>query len=89
VEGFGLPLVEALHHGTPVIASDLPVFREIGGGIPDFLDPLDGIAWRELILAYAADPSPARDAQLARLKGYRAPTWSDHFCVVDGLIASV
>ena len=30
-EGFGLPLIEAKHFGTPVIASDLPVFREIAG----------------------------------------------------------
>jgi glycosyltransferase involved in cell wall biosynthesis len=30
-EGFGLPLVEAAFHGKPVIARDLPVFREIGG----------------------------------------------------------
>jgi glycosyltransferase involved in cell wall biosynthesis len=30
-EGFGLPLVEAARHGTPIIARDLPVFREIGG----------------------------------------------------------
>jgi len=30
-EGFGLPLVEAAHHGVPIIARDLPVFREIAG----------------------------------------------------------
>ena len=30
-EGFGLPLVEALQRGIPVMASDLPVFREICG----------------------------------------------------------
>lgn len=31
VEGFGLPLVEALFRKVPVIASDIPVFREIAG----------------------------------------------------------
>ncbi|MCC9595491.1 MULTISPECIES: glycosyltransferase [unclassified Rubrivivax] len=30
-EGFGLPLVEAANHGTPVVCSDIPVFREICG----------------------------------------------------------
>jgi glycosyltransferase involved in cell wall biosynthesis len=31
-EGFGLPLIEAARHRLPVIARDLPVFREVGGG---------------------------------------------------------
>jgi glycosyltransferase involved in cell wall biosynthesis len=30
-EGFGLPLVEAAHHGMPVFARELPVFREVAG----------------------------------------------------------
>lgn len=30
-EGFGLPLIEAAQHGLPVIARDLPVFREVAG----------------------------------------------------------
>ncbi|KQQ33669.1 hypothetical protein ASF61_11465 [Duganella sp. Leaf126] len=30
-EGFGLPLIEAARHGLPIIARDLPVFREVGG----------------------------------------------------------
>ncbi|ERK69905.1 glycosyltransferase family 4 protein [Leifsonia aquatica] len=30
-EGFGIPLVESMTLGTPVIVSDIPIFREIGG----------------------------------------------------------
>ncbi|MBP3297992.1 MAG: glycosyltransferase family 4 protein [Lachnospiraceae bacterium] len=29
-EGFGLPVIEAIHHGTPVLAADIPVLREVG-----------------------------------------------------------
>src|SRR5271166_4948665 len=28
-EGFGLPLIEAAHHGLPIIARDIPIFREV------------------------------------------------------------
>jgi glycosyltransferase involved in cell wall biosynthesis len=30
-EGFGLPLVEAIQHGKPILARDIEVFREFGG----------------------------------------------------------
>lgn len=40
-EGFGMPTLEALQFGTPVIASDIPVFREIVGELGTFVDPLD------------------------------------------------
>jgi glycosyltransferase involved in cell wall biosynthesis len=89
VEGYGLPLVEALHSGTPVIASDLPVFREIGKGIPEFLDPLNATAWEQAILDYTHGSSEARYEQIRRLAGYRAPTWDDHFYKVEAWMAQL
>ncbi len=38
-EGYGLPLVEAMAVGTPVIASDIPIFREVGGDAAAYVDP--------------------------------------------------
>lgn len=88
-EGFGLPLVEALGAGVPVIASDLPVFREIGGDVPDYLDPLDGRGWMRTILEYADDNGPARTAQLARLRRYTPPDWSRHFGTIDAWLPTL
>jgi glycosyltransferase involved in cell wall biosynthesis len=86
-EGYGLPVAEALRNGTPVIASDLDVFREIAGNVPDYLDPLDGPAWRQAILDYSADPSPRREAQLERLKELELPSWRAHFEAVEPWLA--
>jgi glycosyltransferase involved in cell wall biosynthesis len=83
VEGFGIPLVEALSLGVPAITSDLPVFLEIAGDIPDYLDPIDGAGWQALVLEYARPDSPRRQAQLQRMHGYAAPNWNDHFALVE------
>lgn len=40
-EGFGLPLVEAMSVGTPLVVSDIPVFREVGGDAATYVDPDD------------------------------------------------
>lgn len=85
-EGYGLPLAEALAHGTPVIASDLPVFREIAGDIPDYVNPLDGIGWLAAIASYARDDGERRAAQLERIRRFVPSTWDQHFAIVDDLL---
>lgn len=81
-EGFGLPLAEALAQGLPVLCSDIPVFREVGGDVPEFIDPLDGLGWQRAIEEYALPHSPLRRAQLARLKAWSVPNWEDHFDIL-------
>ncbi|WP_168194377.1 glycosyltransferase [Formicincola oecophyllae] len=65
-EGFGLPLVEALALKVPVICSDLPVFHEIAGALPDYVDSLDGMRWRMLVEDYCRC-GPLWQAQRKRL----------------------
>ncbi|MES2999091.1 MAG: glycosyltransferase family 1 protein [Pseudomonadota bacterium] len=85
-EGFGLPLLESLALGTPVVASSLPVFREIAGDIPDYLDNLDGPAWQRAVEEYARADSGRRAAQLERMAGLPIPTWDAHFRKVRELL---
>ncbi len=63
VEGFGMPLIEAAHHGARVIASDIPVFREVGGEGAVYFDVLDAQSLAERL----------REA-LSETREIRAPT---------------
>ncbi len=44
-EGFGLPVVEAMACGTPVLASDIPALREVAAGACTFAQPGDLSEW--------------------------------------------
>lgn len=54
-EGFGMPLVEAAQYGARVIASDIPVFREIGGEDAVYFDLLDSQSLATRVRAALAD----------------------------------
>jgi glycosyltransferase involved in cell wall biosynthesis len=89
VEGFGLPVVEALQAGAPVICSDIDAHREIAGSVADFIDPLDGIGWLKAVLDYTEPHSVRRGAQIERLSRWTAPEWNEHFKVALAFIDSV
>ena len=59
-EGFGLPLAEAMAVGTPVVASDIAVFREVAGEAAVFLPRDDVAAWKRALVALAGDPAMRR-----------------------------
>lgn len=89
VEGFGLPVAEALAAGVPVLASDIPAHREAGGMVPDYLDPIDGAAWRSAVLDYSAPASTRRAAQIERLARWRPVSWEQHVEAALALIEEV
>ena len=88
-EGYGMPVAEALAASVPVIASDLAALREVGGDVPDYLDPIDGLGWYDTILDYARAESPARAAQLDRLLHWSPTRWDAHMDIVLGVLDQV
>ncbi len=85
-EGYGLPLVEALAVGAPVIASDIPVFHEVGKGRALTIDPTDGPAWREAVCVFARTDSPERLRQLASSRDWPAPQWPAFFAAIEDFL---
>ncbi|PTE23730.1 glycosyltransferase family 1 protein [Cereibacter changlensis JA139] len=73
-EGYGLPPLEAMALGVPVLCSNLPVFAETLGDYPVYLDPNDRYLWIRVI----AGRSPAGGRPPAR----GLPDWASHFRAV-------
>lgn len=86
IEGYGLPLVESLSVGVPAIVSDLAVFREFAGDIPEYVDALDGKQWLELIVDYAKPNSVKRATQMTKIRNFQAPTWPIHMAKVEAFL---
>ncbi|NJM51425.1 MAG: glycosyltransferase family 4 protein [Sphingomonadales bacterium] len=87
-EGFGLPMIDALRLGTPIIANDLPAFREIGQNIPSFLSCDDPENWAQAVLSFANDGIERR-RQIDMMPTYQPTSWKDHFASVEQWLGSL
>lgn len=71
-EGFGIPLVEAMALGTPVVVSDIPIFREIGGDAALYFPPKDRAA---IAAAVRALEEPSAWAARSRASFHQAASF--------------
>jgi glycosyltransferase involved in cell wall biosynthesis len=87
-EGFGIPLVEAMTAGTPVVASDRTSFPEVVGDAGIVVPPADPGAWAE---ALASAMEPGRSAELVQrgLDRVGQFSWATSAATVAGVLASV
>ena len=74
-EGFGLPILEAMAEGLPVMASDLPVLREVGGDAALWFDPLDLDSIADALRTVATRPEVLPGMAAAGLEQARLFCW--------------
>jgi glycosyltransferase involved in cell wall biosynthesis len=82
-EGFGLPVVEALACGAVVVASDIPVLREVGGRAAVYCPVGDVAEWSRTVVRLVAEPPSARD-RTARLEHTARFSWANHARTILG-----
>ena len=71
-EGFGLPVLEALHHGSTVVTSNVASLPEVAGDAAFLVDPHDVDALREALRAALTEDQPSRRARVARGRAHAA-----------------
>ena len=74
-EGFGLPVLEAMQAGVPVVASDTPALREVGGDCPRYEDPFNPEGWADAIAEAWQEPERRKAASIGGPSRAQQFTW--------------
>jgi glycosyltransferase involved in cell wall biosynthesis len=85
LETFGHPLLEAMLARAPVVASDIPTFREIAGDTALYFPPLDAKALAAQVDAVRADPAATSQRVARASERARSYSWKrsvDELCAV-------
>ncbi|WP_085307499.1 glycosyltransferase family 4 protein [Planktotalea arctica] len=81
-EGFGLPQVEALSLGVPIICGDLAIYREVLGDFPVYAETSNAYVWRTEIEKMLQKDSDEIGRVVNDQAPYTAPRWDAHFNLV-------
>jgi glycosyltransferase involved in cell wall biosynthesis len=84
-EGFGMPLLEALACGTPVVAADIGALHEAGGDLPAYCDPLSAESIAEALRRTIESEPPEDFARRAEAHVAQF-TWRRTAEVIKGLV---
>jgi glycosyltransferase involved in cell wall biosynthesis len=76
-EGFGMPVLEAMACGTPVVTSNISALPETAGDAALLVDPLDDFALAEAITRIVEDSVLSEDLSRRGRKRAQALTWSE------------
>jgi glycosyltransferase involved in cell wall biosynthesis len=92
-EGFGLPVIESMACGTPIVCSDLEVLREVGGEAADYCPIADSEAWArridDLLSERDRDAGRWRSRQAAAIARSSAFSWPRYAEAMEDVYARV
>jgi glycosyltransferase involved in cell wall biosynthesis len=74
-EGFGLPIVESMASGCPVVASDIPTLREVVGTAAILVPPNDIAGFGHALVTLARSPDQRRDLAGAGIDRAKVFSW--------------
>jgi glycosyltransferase involved in cell wall biosynthesis len=87
-EGFGLPVVEALAVGLPVVLSDIPVLREVAGKFGHYISGSDAADYARAVVEIC-ETSPSVDVADGSRSWAAQFTWDKHIALLEEIYSEL